>query len=102
MFKLFFIGILESFIIAINYKFLQRSKKLLLFFSSFVNVLIWCLVVYVIANTNLSSYNKYVYALGFSLGSVTGVYFDNYLEKLAKFKGLKLKKKRKKKGNRKK
>lgn len=92
--KMFIIGAIECFLSAMNTKFLQRNKKLPCFIISYANILIWYYVLRIVIDDLTNLYIINLYALGFALGDVLALLFDNYLDKLAKFKGLKLKKKK--------
>ncbi len=87
-----FIGIIECFFLSLNTKFLQRSKKLPCFIVSFINVLLWFVVIG-LAVENLKNWGmKLSYALGFATGDIFAIMIDAHLEKLAKFRGIKMKK----------
>jgi len=88
----FIVGIVESFGVSLNTKFIQRNKKLYSFVISFVNILIWGYVLLGFIE-GIGHYILFFYALGFGTGDVLAITFDNYLEKLAKIKGLSFKKK---------
>ena len=88
----FVVGIIESFGISLNTKFIQRNKKLYAFCVSVCNILIWGFVLLSFLD-GLAKYILAFYALGYATGEVLGITFDNYLEKLAKIKGLSFKKK---------
>jgi len=90
----FIIGLVECFFIALNTKFLQRSKKVPCFVVSFVSVLLWFVVIG-LAVENLHNWGlRLVYAAGFSSGDILAISLDSYLEKIAKLKGIKFKKRK--------
>ena len=73
----------------------MRDCKLLCFGVSFVSIIIWYYVIATIVE-NLGDIMIIIsYALGFAAGDVLAIYFDNYLEKIAKSRGLRIRKKRK-------
>lgn len=89
-----FIGIIECFFLSLNTKFLQRSKKIPCFIVSFINVLLWFIVIG-LAVENLKNWGmKLSYALGFASGDIFAIAMDNYLEQIAKFRGVKIKHKK--------
>lgn len=90
----FIIGIVENFLLALNTKFLQRNRKLYCFTTSFIYVIIWFTVIAIAVDNIHNWIMKLSYAFGFASGDVGGIIFNNYLEKIAKSKGLKLKVKR--------
>ena len=96
--ELFAIGVIECFLSALNTKFLQKNKKLLCFIVSYISILIWWFVLRLMVNdiNNVAIIN--IYAIGFALGDVLALMFDGYLDKIAKIKGYKVKRKRKVKG----
>jgi uncharacterized protein YebE (UPF0316 family) len=90
---MFGIGILECFLLALNTKLLQRNRKILCFIVSFISIYIWY---YVIASLVENLHKWYIilpYAIGYASGDVCAILFDDYIETVAKFKGIKLKKK---------
>lgn len=91
---LFIVGIVENFLLALNIKFLQRNRKLHCFIVSYFGILVW----YYIISTVVENLHIFViihsYALGFASGDVLAIYFNQYLERIAKSKGLKLRVKR--------
>jgi len=90
----FIIGVVECFFLALNTKFLQQNKKIACFLSSFFTVVLWFVVIG-IAVENLHNWGmKLSYALGFSLGDVGAIMMDSYLIKLAKLRGIHLKKRK--------
>ena len=81
------LGLIECFGLSLNTKFRQRNKKAGAFLTSFINILIWGTVL----STFIQAISKSLlctYALGFAIGDVLAIIFDNYLEKLAKIRGL--------------
>jgi uncharacterized protein YebE (UPF0316 family) len=93
-FIVIFIGLLEAFGITINSKFRQKSNKLYSFITAFFNIFLWIYIVsQVVENINNIAL-VIVYALSYSIGDVLGLTFDKYLEKLAKLRGLKFKRKK--------
>jgi uncharacterized protein YebE (UPF0316 family) len=90
----FLVGFIECFCSTLNTKFVVRNNRLLSFLTAFLNILIWA---YVVALTveNIKNFSIIViYAIGFGIGVLFAIQFDKYLDKIAKFKGLKLKKKK--------
>lgn len=93
----FIVGVVECFGQCLNIKFIQRSKYLLSFISAFINILIWAFVLSAIVENIHESYLVIIsYAFGYALGDVCAIKFDGYLEKLAKLRGFKLRKKKRK------
>ena len=91
----FIVGIIECFGVSLNTKLVQRNKYFPSFLTSFVNIVIWAYVISaIIENIDKGPYIVILYALGYGIGDVLGIKFDNYLEKLAKLKGLKIRKKK--------
>jgi len=88
-FVIILVGLIEAFCSTLNSKFRQKSKRILTFVTSFINIFVWyCLlrmVIENIANINLAI----VYGIAYALGDVLGLLFDTYLEKIAKFRGIK-------------
>ena len=88
------IGLVECFGLALNNKFLQRSKKLPCFISSFVNQILWFIVIGIAVETLHNWGLRLVYALGFAAGDILAIILDNKLEKLAALKKVKFIRKR--------
>lgn len=91
---LFIIGIVENFLLALNIKLLQRNKKLKCFIVSFIGIIIWYYVIATVVENLFKLIVIVSYALGFALGDVLAIQFNQYLEKVARSKGLKLRIKR--------
>jgi uncharacterized protein YebE (UPF0316 family) len=92
---LFLVGIIEAFGTTLNSKFRQRSHKSLSFISAIVNVFVWAYIINQVVENINNFWLIFSYAVAYASGDVLGLYFDGYLEKIAKFKGIKLLKKRK-------
>lgn len=86
------IGVVECFGLALNNKFLQRSKKVPCFISSFLNQVLWFVVIGIAVETIHNWLLRIVYAIGFAAGDILAIMLDNKLEKIARLKGLKPKK----------
>ncbi|MFH0806087.1 MAG: hypothetical protein V1901_04380 [Patescibacteria group bacterium] len=86
------VGILESFISTIYSKFRQRSNYLYTAISGLIYNITWFYmlsrVIENIKNIKLIA----IYIIFCMIGDLLGLKFDIYLEKLAKFKGIKIKK----------
>lgn len=82
--QMFFIGILECFGLSLNTKFLQRNKKIPSFFTSFLNILLWFIVISIAVEQLHNWTLRISYAFGFALGDILAIYFDGYLDKIAK------------------
>jgi uncharacterized protein YebE (UPF0316 family) len=92
---IFFISLLESFLLGMNFKFMQRGKKLPSYITSSINALMY-LTVLGIAVENLHNFwAKVVYIQGFALGDVLTLLLDSKLEKISKRIGVKWRKFRK-------
>lgn len=87
---LFFIGILECFLSALNIKFLQRGKKIACFIISTLSIFIWYYLLVLLIENLKKFWLITFYAIGFGLGDVLALWFDQYLSKLAKSKGIKM------------
>lgn len=94
--ELFFVGIIECFLSALHTKFLQKSKKLFCFIVSFLNILIWWYVLRIMVENLTNIYMIIVYGIGYASGNICALLFDGYLDKLAKIKGFKIKKRKRK------
>ena len=95
-------GFFEAFGSTLNSKFRQKSMKLRTFISSIVNILVWVYIISKIVE-NISNIKLIlVYAISYASGDVLGLIFDQHLDKLAKLKGIKLRKKKRKRWNKKK
>lgn len=92
-FIIILVGLIEAFCSTLNSKFRQKSNRIPTFITSFINIFVWyCLlrmVVENIANINLAI----VYGVAYAIGDVLGLVFDDYLSKIAKFRGIKFRKK---------
>jgi len=91
----FCVGFIECFCSTLNTKFVVRNKRILSFITSFINILIWA---YVVALTveNIKNFSVIaVYGIGFGIGVIVAIQFDKYLDRIATFKGLRIKKKKK-------
>jgi len=87
------VGLIEAFCSTLNSKFRQKSNRTLTFITSFINIFVWyCLLRMVIENI-ANIYLALVYGIAYAMGDVLGLLFDSYLEKIAKFKGLKFRRK---------
>jgi len=96
--SLFFVGILENFLSALRIKFLTKGKKLPLAMVDFVYNIIYIYIISLIV-TNLTHFYIIVfYSFGYVTGDLCALRFDAYLDKLAKLKGLKLKKQKRVRG----
>ena len=94
-FLFFILGVIECFGTTLNTKFVQRDKKSLSFITSFINILVWAFILTSLIESMGKSWDLVViYALGYALGDVLGIIFENYLEKLAKLRGFKIRRKR--------
>lgn len=92
--SLFFVGILENFLSALRIKFLTKNKKIPLAIVDFIYNLVYVYIISLIV-TNLKHFYIIVfYSLGYVTGDLSALRFDGYLDKLAKLRGLKLKKKK--------
>jgi len=89
----FVTGLIENFGLALNYRFLQRDKKMASFLTSFVNIVIWAFIIKVIIENIYSIPIILTYAVGFGFGDIFAIILDNYIEKLSKIKLTKLYKK---------
>jgi len=85
------IGIIEAFGSTLNSKFRQRSKKIGAFITAFINILVWYYIVSMIIENINNIRMALVYALFYSGGDILALYFDDYLEIIAKQKGFKRK-----------
>lgn len=93
-FIIFIVGFIEAFGTTINSKFRQKSNLLFSNITARINLWLW---VYVISQIIGNLYNItliLIYIEAYCLGDVLGLVFDKYLEKLAKKKGIHLKKKK--------
>jgi uncharacterized protein YebE (UPF0316 family) len=91
---LFAVGIVESFVLSLNTKFLQGNKKLASFIIAFIGIFIWY---YVISSVIENLHNIWIifsYAIGYASGDVLAILFDKYLVKVAKNYGLKWRRRR--------
>lgn len=88
------VGIIEAFGTTINSKFRQRSNKLFSFITAFINIFLWVYIFSQIVENINNIKLLVIYAISYSLGDVLGLTFDRYLEKLARIKGLRLRRKR--------
>jgi len=86
------IGLIECFGLALNTKFLQRSKVIPCFASSFLNQILWFVVIGIAIETIHNWPLRITYAVGFAIGDILAILLDNKLEKIARLKGLKPKK----------
>lgn len=91
---LFIIGLIEAFGTSINSKFRQRSNRLWAFITAFVNIFIWAYIIDSIIKNIDNFWMIAVYGLSYATGDVIGLTFDSYLEKIAKFRGVKTKKRK--------
>jgi len=87
------VGLLESFLSTVNSKFRQKNKKTAAFITSFINILIWYYVISKVMENIANVKLALVYAMTYASGDVIGLIFDEYLDRLAKLAGFKLKKK---------
>jgi uncharacterized protein YebE (UPF0316 family) len=89
MLLVFGVGVLECFLSSLRYKFLQRNKKVLCFSTSFIyNIIYIYILAMVLKNLNIF-YIVIAYSIGYGLGDVLAITFDNYLVVLAKLNGKK-------------
>jgi multidrug transporter EmrE-like cation transporter len=88
------VGLIEAFGTTINSKFRQKSHKLRSFITAFINIIIWYYLIYLVIQNINNLKLVLIYAVFYATGDVLALYFDNYLEKIAKFRGLKFKKRK--------
>jgi uncharacterized membrane protein YqgA involved in biofilm formation len=93
------IGLIECFGLAINNKFLQRSKEIPAFISSAINQALWFIVIGIAMDSVHNWSLRVMYIICFATGDILAIRLDKKLEELAKMKGLKLKKKHFRKRN---
>lgn len=89
------VGLLESFISTIYSKFRQRGKYLFTAISCVIYNVTWF---YMLAKVieNISNWILIaIYIIFCAIGDVLGLRFDKHLEKLAKLRGIKLKRNKK-------
>jgi len=96
------VGIIEAFGSTLNSKFRQKSKKLFSFITAFTNIVVWYFIISMVIENINNAWLAFVYAIFYSIGDVLGLCFDEHLEKVARFKGFKIFKKRKTKLSKKK
>jgi uncharacterized membrane protein len=87
------VGLLEAFLSTINSKFRQKSSLLLTFITSFINALVWYYLISMVVENIKNGSLILIYSMCYASGDVLGLVFDKYLEKLAKIRGFKFKKK---------
>lgn len=90
---LFIIGLIESFGLGLNTKFLQKNKEIPCFFMSLFNQVIWYLMLRSVTENIENFILCSFYFVGYAFGDVVAIRFDKYLDKIARFRGFKLKKK---------
>jgi uncharacterized protein YebE (UPF0316 family) len=94
------VGMIESFVRAINILFLQKKNRLGCFLTDSVNIFIWYYVLITIIDSVLQNKPSllliFSYAFGYGVGDVIAIDFHSYLEALAKKYGAKLRKFRRK------
>ena len=98
----FFLGLIECFCLALNTKFVVRNKRILSFITSFINIMIWAYIVTMTVENMGNFFIIATYGIGFGIGDVLAIQFDKYLDIIVKLKGLKFKKRKKTKRERKK
>ena len=90
----FVLGFVENFLISLNSKMRQHSRKTLAFITAYLNILTWYYVLRSVLEGNLSNVVLLFYAGGYALGDVQAIKFSNYLQRLTKKRGFKRKIKR--------
>ncbi|MFX0084221.1 MAG: DUF5698 domain-containing protein [Candidatus Hodarchaeota archaeon] len=81
MIKLFFTGLIEIFLGAIDFKLTQRDRKILSSMTTIIGVFIWYFVVRTIVSDLANIPLVVSYALGCGLGCYLGLVLDDYIEK---------------------
>jgi len=93
--SLFSVGVLENFLSALRIKFLTKNKKLPLAIVDFAYNLIYVYIITLILTNLKHFYIIIFYSFGYLTGDLCALRFDNYLDKLAKLRGIKQKRKKK-------
>lgn len=84
----FLIGLIESFLLSVEAKFLQRNHLIGIGATSITNTLIFLFILGSIFEYLSKLDIKLAYTFGVAFGTILAVKFDIYLIKLAKHKGL--------------
>jgi uncharacterized protein YebE (UPF0316 family) len=84
----FLVGLIESFLLSVEAKFLQRNHLFGIGVTSITNTLIFLFILGSIFEYLSKLDIKFAYAVGVMLGTICAVKFDLYLIKLAKHKGI--------------
>jgi hypothetical protein len=78
--SLFATGFIQVWFVAVNTYFLSKEFYIGVFFAAFMISLIWSFNVKKIAFGN--KYDRIIYAIGASLGSLSGLQFSIYIKEL--------------------
>ena len=82
--KIFFIGVLEDFLLSLNTKAIQKNKLVFSFFIAFVSAIVWYYVIVIVVENINKFWFVIVYAFGGGVGDVITISFDKYIQKLKK------------------
>jgi len=83
------VGLVETFIATMGFKFLQRNMIIPVFITDWIYNFLMCYVLVTLVKDTQNVWLIVSYSTGYALGGVFGIIFDKYLAKLAKSKGLK-------------
>jgi len=90
--SLFFVGILENFLVSINTDFRIQKSRWGCFITSFIIAVTWCYIVGTVTENLTIFWLIAIYSLGYGVGDVLGLHFNKYLEHIVKKYNLKLRK----------
>ena len=79
---IFLIGILELFLVTINFKFTQRNRMVCSGFTTFVYVYIWAYIIFTLVENATDSFLLItIYAIGCGMGDYLALYYDDIIDK---------------------
>jgi uncharacterized protein YebE (UPF0316 family) len=81
--KLFCLGALDCFLLAIENKFIQKDKKTKAFIGGAINAIIWVTIISTFIQNLDNKIAITIYAMACGCGNVLGILFENYLDKLS-------------------
>lgn len=82
--KIFFIGILEDFLLSFNTKAIQRNNLIFSFVIAFLSAIIWYYVIVMVVENINKFWLVLVYACGGGLGDVITISLDKHIQRFEK------------------
>jgi hypothetical protein len=86
--KIFFIGVLEDFLLSFNTKAIQRNNLVFSFVIAFISAIVWYYVIVIVVENINKLLLVIVYGLGGGIGDCVTIAFDKYLHRAKKNKPL--------------